>query len=230
MSMAAMAAKAKAMTLSAGDATARQAKATKLKGEIMLLEREITALKKDFGLLVYDQMVAANRPEVERLFSETKAKIEEKEAKIAQKRQHVDELKVPTTPRDSGGGGDPSAWAPPPPGPPPPGGGPGLPPGWKRTQTAEGREYCAPEPLEPNSRGQLLLCSTDGDSAADRLSWFALAPLCRLPRSHRRDVLDGSRGVNLREKATTNGESSVLAAQTHAHARTGVHTVWLLSD
>jgi len=134
--MAAMAAKAKAMTISAGDATARTAKATKLKGEITLLQRNVTTMKKEFGVVVYDQMVAANRPEVERLFVETKAKIEELETQIAAKRQAVADLKLPSTPRDSGA--DPSG-LPPPPGPPPPPG--NLPPGWKRTQTAEGREY-----------------------------------------------------------------------------------------
>ena len=76
MSMAAMAAKAKAMTIQAGDSTARTAKATKLKGEIMMLQKNIAAAKKDFGAVVYDQMVAANRPEVERLFGEARTKIE----------------------------------------------------------------------------------------------------------------------------------------------------------
>ena len=76
MTMAAMAAKAKAMTISAGDATARTAKATKLKGDIMLLQQSIVSEKKAFGVAVYDLMVQGNQAEVDRLLKETRNKIE----------------------------------------------------------------------------------------------------------------------------------------------------------
>jgi len=142
MSMAAMMGKAKAMTISAGDAAARNAKATKLKGEIVMLQRNVTSVKKEFGVLVFDQMVQANRPEVERLFGETRAKIDALEQQIAAKRQAVDDLKIPGGPDSSrGSSGDDAIAHPPPPGAPPSPGAGSLPPGWKRTVTAEGREY-----------------------------------------------------------------------------------------
>ena len=58
-------AKATAGMQAAGDATARAAKQTKLKGEIMLLNQKMEKAKKEFGPLVYDAMVQSiNGPEV----------------------------------------------------------------------------------------------------------------------------------------------------------------------
>ena len=122
----------------AADAAQRTAKATKIKGEVVLIQQKVTSAKKEFGMLVYEQMVAANRPEVERLFNETRTKIEAMEAQIIAKKEQIELLKVPTTPRGAAGapGGPPM----PPPG-APPSAPTGLPPGWRRTETAEGREY-----------------------------------------------------------------------------------------
>ena len=148
----------------AADASARAAKRTKLNGEVLLLQSKIKDSKKSFGLLVYDEMVAANRPEVERLFMEARTKIESMEAEVAGKQRMINELKESSTPR--GGplpppGAPPGQFAPsgpppngpppsgpppsgpppsgpppagPPPGPPPQGA-PGPPPGWKVTTT-----------------------------------------------------------------------------------------------
>ena len=65
--------KTKAATMAAGDVTARTAKQTKLKGEIMMHQQKVTSIKKEFGVAVFDAMAAANRPEVERLFNETRS-------------------------------------------------------------------------------------------------------------------------------------------------------------
>ena len=132
--------------MAAGDATARATKRTKLNADIMMLQNKVKDTKKNFGLTVYDEMVAANRPEVERMFMETRTKIEALEADIAAKRQQVEALKEPGTPRRlSSASGDPPPAGPPPthaaqpPAGPPPETPAGPPPGWAVTKTAEGK-------------------------------------------------------------------------------------------
>jgi hypothetical protein len=135
-----MLAKAKAAASSASESAARTAKKTKLQGEIMLLQQRITTAKKEFGPLVFDAMVASiNGPEVDRIFNETRQKVEALQADIDAKRLQVDELghSTPRGPVDVSSGEAPVA--PPPPGPPP--NRPPLPPGWRVTKTAEGKEY-----------------------------------------------------------------------------------------
>jgi hypothetical protein len=127
--------KAKNMALKAGDQTARKAKQAKLNGDIMLLQRKVKATKEDFGVHVFDAMVAADRPMVEGLFGEARTKIEELESAIANKRAQIDGLKGGSV---SGGVAPPM----PPPADPAAGGAPpALPEGWRLTKTAEGREY-----------------------------------------------------------------------------------------
>ena len=161
--------KTKAATIAAGDKTARTARQTKLKGEIMMHQQKVTSIKKEFGVAVFDAMAGANRPEVERLFNETRSvraraitrsprpplphnlfesrhsarqRVEALENDIATKRATIEHLKSPSTPREGIPSGVPVAPGafPPPPG-PPPSGDSGLPPGWQKTATAEGREY-----------------------------------------------------------------------------------------
>jgi len=134
--------KTKAVTIAAGDKTARTARQTKLKGEIMMHQQKVTSIKKEFGVAVFDAMAGANRPEVERLFNETRSRVEALENDIATKRATIEHLKSPSTPREGIPSGVPVAPGafPPPPG-PPPSGDSGLPPGWQKTATAEGREY-----------------------------------------------------------------------------------------
>jgi polyhydroxyalkanoate synthesis regulator phasin len=132
--------KAKAGMIAAGSATARASKRTKLKTDVMMLQGKITTAKKEFGAMVYDQMVAANRPEVERLFNETRTKITALEAQVEAKRQQIQALREPS---DASNATDISEGGPPPPAAPPPGAPPpaGPPPGWRATKTAEGKEY-----------------------------------------------------------------------------------------
>ena len=145
----AMFAKAKAGAAAAAEATARSAKRKKLNGEIMLLQQKISKAKHDFGPHVYEAMLASiNGPEVERLFNETRAKVDGLNAEIETKRAHIAALNeagashgeaVP--PPGAPGGAAPLA-APPPAAPAPPGPATtGPPPGWKATKTAEGKEY-----------------------------------------------------------------------------------------
>jgi len=132
----------KASAKAGADATARAAKGTKLKGEVLLLEQKVSAAKKDFGKEVYDAMVACDRQLTERLFNATRAKIEAMQQDISSKKADIEALKIPSsdrrqsTPQDA-----PPVWAPPPPGPPPPMGTPALPPGWKKATTPEGKDY-----------------------------------------------------------------------------------------
>ena len=146
--LASISAKVKDKTLAAGDATARATKRTKLNADILMLTSKVKDAKKAFGLAVYDEMVAANRPEVEKLFMDTRSRIEAMEADIAAKRQQVENLKEPGTPRSgrfSSGdnvpeGPPPTQAAQPPAGSPPSGPPPaGPPPGWAATKTAEGK-------------------------------------------------------------------------------------------
>ena len=127
--------KAKAATASAADATARTAKATKIKGEIMMNERSIKSIKTDLGPPIYEALLANNEEEVQRLFMEAKQKVEALEAGIASKRATVEQLKTPRGSSDA----DLSSAHPPPPG-APPAVDSTLPPGWRKTATAEGRE------------------------------------------------------------------------------------------
>ena len=104
--------------------------------EIVLLQRSVASAKKDFGPHVYDAMVSGNQSEIDRLFAEVKTKVQGLEAQIEAKRQAVADLKVPASARGSGGDDD---VTPPPPGPAPEAA--DVPAGWKKTTTAEGREY-----------------------------------------------------------------------------------------
>ena len=128
-----MLAKAKAGMFAAGDATARGAKRTKLNAEILVLQGKIKDTKKTFGLEIYDKMLANDQAEVERVFTETRSKIEAFEADISSKRQQVVDLQEPGSLRSSVA----ESVAVPPPGPPPT----APPPGWRATKTAEGKEY-----------------------------------------------------------------------------------------
>mmetsp|Transcript_6575 Transcript_6575/g.17373 ORF Transcript_6575/g.17373 Transcript_6575/m.17373 type:complete len:183 (-) Transcript_6575:290-838(-) len=166
-----MLASMKASAKAAGDATERAAKRTKLLGEIELLASKITTAKKDFGKAVYDAMCAQDQAGVTALFNDVKQKIDEMEAKIAEKKARIEELKLPADKRGSTEGdasmhppygapppGAPPGYGAPPPGAPPgygapvvqgapvppptpPPGGPPLPPGWKKATTPEGRDY-----------------------------------------------------------------------------------------
>ena len=118
------------------DLSARTAQATKLRADIVLLQRSVASAKKDFGPHVYDAMVSGNQSEIDRLFADVKAKVQGLEAQIEAKRQAVADLKVPASARGSGGDDD---VTPPPPGPAPEAA--DVPAGWKKTTTAEGREY-----------------------------------------------------------------------------------------
>ena len=118
------------------DLSARTAQATKLRADIVLLQRSVASAKKDFGPHVYDAMVSGNQSEIDRLFAEVKTKVQGLEAQIEAKRQAVADLKVPASARGSGGDDD---VTPPPPGPAPEAA--DVPAGWKKTTTAEGREY-----------------------------------------------------------------------------------------
>jgi hypothetical protein len=136
-----MLAKMTAAAKTAGDATARAAKQGKLNTEIVMLKNKLAKAKHDFGPLVYEAMVASiNGPEVDRLFNETRQKVEAIQAEIDAKRAEVEAL---SHGRHSSGAGEASTGGgavPPPPGPPP--GGPppsGPPPGWRATKTAEGK-------------------------------------------------------------------------------------------
>lgn len=118
------------------DLSARTAQATKLRADIVLLQRSVASAKKEFGPHVYDAMVSGNQSEIDRLFADVKAKVQGLEAQIEAKRQAVADLKVPASARGSGGDDD---VTPPPPGPAPEAA--DVPAGWKKTTTAEGREY-----------------------------------------------------------------------------------------
>ena len=154
-------------TRQAADATERAAKSTKLKGEIMLIEKNIRNTKEKFGVEVYTAMVSADRATTEHLFNETRRKVEGYEADIAAKRERIQSLKhaggghghggeaqygqppgggygAPPPQQATNPAGAPGSWGAPPVGPPPggpPGGAPGLPPGWKQASTPEGKVY-----------------------------------------------------------------------------------------
>lgn len=128
-----MLAKAKAGMFAAGDATARGAKRAKINAEILVLQGKVKDTKKQFGLEVYDKMLADDKAGVERAFMETRSKIEAFEADISSKRQQVLDLQEPGIARNSAA----ESMAVPPPGPPPT----APPPGWRGTKTAEGKEY-----------------------------------------------------------------------------------------
>ena len=137
----------------AGDATARSAKQAKIKGEIMLLQQKITKLKHDFGPPMYDAMaVSINGPDVDRIFNETRQKIEALQAEVESKKAVFDSLNTPRAGAASlssssdASAGQPAP-APPPPGPPPAPPASDLPPGWKVTKTAEGKVPRAKEPF-----------------------------------------------------------------------------------
>ena len=97
----------------------------------------ISSAKKDFGKHVYDAMFNQDQVLVQQLFAETKAKINEMETKVAEKRERIAELKLPADKRGPSvdQGALPSYAAPygaPPPGAPPGYGAPlpGAPPGY----------------------------------------------------------------------------------------------------
>ena len=86
-----MLAKMTAAAKTAGDATARAAKQGKLNTEIVMLKNKLAKAKHDFGPLVYEAMVASiNGPEVDRLFNETRQKVEAIQAEIDAKRAEVE--------------------------------------------------------------------------------------------------------------------------------------------
>ena len=88
-----MLAKMTAAAKTAGDATARAAKQGKLNTEIVMLKNKLAKAKHDFGPLVYEAMVASiNGPEVDRLFNETRQKVEAIQAEIDAKRAEVEAL------------------------------------------------------------------------------------------------------------------------------------------
>lgn len=131
--------KMKTGLFAAGDASKRAALRGKITTELTLLKQKISSAKKDFGVKVYDAMAQANKAEVERLFTEARAKIEALEAEMAAKHEKYLSLKEPGTPRQSSVGAPPPGMpAAPPPGAPPPA---GPPPGWRVTTTSEGKEY-----------------------------------------------------------------------------------------
>jgi DNA replication initiation complex subunit (GINS family) len=117
------------------DQAARQAKKTKLNADIMMLQNKVAAAKKDFGTVVYDAMAESNQEEVERLFAETKEKIGDLEGQIEAKRTQINDLKIATPRGSAGGESDASSSLPE--APPPQ----AIPEGWRKTATAEGREY-----------------------------------------------------------------------------------------
>ena len=84
------------------DLSARTAQATKLRADIVLLQRSVASAKKEFGPHVYDAMVSGNQSEIDRLFADVKAKVQGLEAQIEAKRQAVADLKVPASARGSG--------------------------------------------------------------------------------------------------------------------------------
>lgn len=135
--MSAMLAKTKAAASAAADATARTAKATKLKGDIMMAQNKIAGIKKELGVPIYDALLANNEIEVQRLFNEAKEKIDALEAGVAEKKATVETLKTPRAASDDAA----APGAPPTAPPPPPGAEQPLPEGWRKTTTAEGREY-----------------------------------------------------------------------------------------
>ena len=68
--------KMKSGAMAAGDASKRAAQRAKITADITMLEGKVTTAKKEFGLHVFVTMVQANKGEVERLFTETRAKVE----------------------------------------------------------------------------------------------------------------------------------------------------------
>eukprot|EP00310_Coccolithus_braarudii_P021237 CAMPEP_0183354788 /NCGR_PEP_ID=MMETSP0164_2-20130417/38142_1 /TAXON_ID=221442 /ORGANISM="Coccolithus pelagicus ssp braarudi, Strain PLY182g" /LENGTH=153 /DNA_ID=CAMNT_0025527735 /DNA_START=63 /DNA_END=524 /DNA_ORIENTATION=- len=133
----------KASAKAGADATARAAKTTKMKGEVLLLEQKITSAKKDFGKAVYDAMFASDRALTEELFNATRLKIDGMKQEIAAKHAEMELLKSSSAQKTGGAQAAQTAWAPPPPGPPPPPpmGLPALPPGWQKAATPEGKDY-----------------------------------------------------------------------------------------
>jgi len=129
----------KESSLKAKDATERMAKQTKLKGEIMLAERNMTSIKKAFGEEIYGAMVASDRARTEALFNTTRQRIEALEAEVASKRAQIAALKTQGGPGEGSTTNSVGPPVGPPPGPPP--SGPALPEGWKRAATPEGKEY-----------------------------------------------------------------------------------------
>jgi len=140
----------------AADATERAAKQTKLKGDIMMLEKKMRTTKEEFGKAVYSAMVASDRATTEHLFNECRRKIEGFEADIAVKRQKIESLKTPAGQPSPNPHGEAGSWGAPPAGPPP--GAPppaALPEGWKqaldppRTAAAATQD---PAPARPTVR------------------------------------------------------------------------------
>eukprot|EP00320_Phaeocystis_rex_P019927 CAMPEP_0119057556 /NCGR_PEP_ID=MMETSP1178-20130426/1998_1 /TAXON_ID=33656 /ORGANISM="unid sp, Strain CCMP2000" /LENGTH=159 /DNA_ID=CAMNT_0007038409 /DNA_START=94 /DNA_END=573 /DNA_ORIENTATION=+ len=139
----------KAKAKEGADKAERMGKSTKLKADILLLENKKKTIMAEFGKDVYPAMAAGDRATTETLFMTTKSKVEALEAEMLHKKEEIDKLKIPGVTAQMGGMavGPPPGGAPggggPPVGPPPgaPGGDPQLPPGWKKAQTPEGKDY-----------------------------------------------------------------------------------------
>lgn len=136
------------------DATERLAKSTKLKAELLLLERRIADTKRNFGPDIYDAMAKADKLEVERLFNQCATLVRKLEAESSAKAEQVALLKQPRPhsgaepePLDQFSDQPPPAetgtWGAPPPDPPPstPAQPEALPAGWKKAVAADGKTY-----------------------------------------------------------------------------------------
>ena len=77
--------KMKSGAMAAGDASKRAAQRAKITADITMLEGKVTTAKKGLAS-VFDAMVQANKGEVERLFTETRAKVEALESDLAAKK------------------------------------------------------------------------------------------------------------------------------------------------
>ena len=82
----------KESTVSAGQATGRAAKRTKIKADIALLERKVRLAKEEFGTKVWKAMDAADQAGVDAIFGDYKLKIDGLNAQIAGKRDDLEAL------------------------------------------------------------------------------------------------------------------------------------------
>lgn len=82
----------KAAAAGAAEATARQTKKTKLKGEIALIEREMRHEKERFGVNVFDKWDELNGSTRDKIYSDAKEKIEAMKAKIKAKHDEIEAL------------------------------------------------------------------------------------------------------------------------------------------
>ena len=150
----------------AADATERAAKQTKLKGDIMMLEKKMRTTKEEFGKAVYSAMIASDRATTEHLFNECRRKIEGFEADIAVKRQKIESLKTPAGQPSPNPHGEAGTWGAPPAGPPP--GAPppaALPEGWKQALDSPRTAAAATQDPAP-ARPTCVTCHRVGGARA----------------------------------------------------------------